>query len=52
MKYISIFFTILLIWVAVILIALARQDEDSTFWLFIITLVSTFVLFLIGFAKK
>ena len=52
MKYMSIFFTILLIWIAVIVIALARQEEESTFILFLITLASTFVLFLIGFAKK
>ena len=52
MKYISIFFTIMLIWVAAILMALSRNDTDEIFKLFAATVASTVVLFLIGFAKK
>ncbi len=52
MKYISIFFTILLIWLAAVLMAITRSDGDETFRLFLLTIVSTVVLFLIGFAKK
>ncbi len=52
MKYISIFFTILLIWIAVILMALTRTSSNEVFELFLAAIVSTVVLFLIGFARK
>lgn len=52
MKYASIFVTILLIWVAVILMALTTADSSEIFQLYLATIVSTFVLFFIGFAKK
>jgi hypothetical protein len=52
MKYASIFFTILLIWVAVILMALTRQDAHQIFELYLAVIISTLALFLIGFARK
>ena len=52
MKYASIFFTILLIWVAVILMALTRQDAGQIFELYLAVIASTLALFLIGFARK
>lgn len=52
MKYISIFFTILLIWVAVILMALTRNDATSIFELFLAAIGSTVMLFIIGFTRK
>jgi uncharacterized membrane protein YeaQ/YmgE (transglycosylase-associated protein family) len=52
MKYISIFFTILLIWVAVILMAITRNNSTEIFELFLAAIGSTVVLFLIGFARK
>ena len=56
MKYISIFFTVLLIWIAVILIAVFRGGEAAgpgdILKLFFIAIAGTLVLFLIGFAKK
>jgi hypothetical protein len=52
MKYISIFFTILLIWVAVVLMAITRNDSTSVFELFLAAIASTVVLFLIGFTRK
>lgn len=52
MKYISIFFTILLIWIAVILMALTRTNATEVFELFLAAILSTVVLFLIGFARK
>ncbi len=52
MKYVSIFFTILLIWIAVILMALTRDNPTEIFQLFLAVIGSTVVLFLIGFARK
>lgn len=51
MKYISIFFTVLLVWLAALIIVAFRPDEGS-FELFGIVLGCTVILFLIGFAKK
>ena len=56
MKYISIFFTVLLIWIAVILIAIFRGGEAAgpgdIMLLFFIAITGTLILFLIGFSKK
>ncbi|MFZ1324296.1 MAG: hypothetical protein WAQ57_04035 [Candidatus Saccharimonadales bacterium] len=52
MKYLSIFFTILFIWVAVLLMALTRDKTAEIFQLYLAVIVSTVVLFLIGFARK
>lgn len=52
MKYLSIFFTILFIWIAVILMALTRESTKEIFQLYLAVMVSTVILFLIGFAKK
>lgn len=52
MKYLSIFFTILFIWIAVLLIALTRDSATEIFQLYLAVMVSTAILFLIGFAKK
>jgi len=52
MKYASIFFTILFIWVAVILMALTRRDSSEIFELYLAVIASTLALFLIGFARK
>ena len=52
MKYVSIFFTILLIWIAVVLMALTRSSSEEIFQLYLAVIASTIVLFLIGFAKK
>lgn len=52
MKYLSIFFTILFIWIAVILMALTRDSTSEIFQLYLAVMLSTVILFLIGFAKK
>jgi putative effector of murein hydrolase LrgA (UPF0299 family) len=52
MKYASIFFTILFIWVAVILMALTRRNSSEIFELYLAVIASTLALFLIGFARK
>jgi hypothetical protein len=52
MKYISIFFTILLIWVAVIFMAITRNNATEVFELFLAVIASTVVLFLIGFTRN
>lgn len=52
MKYASIFFTILLIWIAVILMALTRDDAREIFELYLALMASTLLLFFIGFGRK
>ena len=52
MKYASIFITILLIWVAVIFMAVTRRDAQDIFELYIAAIISTLALFLIGFSRK
>ncbi len=52
MKYASIFATILFIWVAVIIMALTRQDSAEVFHLYLAVMVCSVVLFLIGFSRK
>ena len=52
MKYISIFFTILFMWIAVIFMAFTRANTNEIFDLYLVVMLSTAVLFLIGFAKK
>lgn len=52
MKYASIFATILLIWLAVILMAITRKDPEDIFELYVAAIISTGALFLIGFSRK
>jgi hypothetical protein len=52
MKYASIFATILLIWLAVILMAITRRDATDIFELYLTGIVSTMALFLIGFSRR
>lgn len=52
MKYVSIFATIVLIWVAIILMAITRKSAHDIFELYIAAIVSTVALFLIGFTKR
>lgn len=51
MKYASIFFTILLVWIAVILMAFAVKSPTDLFKLYIALTVFTLTLFVIGFGK-
>ncbi|MGF7229461.1 MAG: hypothetical protein ACQR33_05805 [Candidatus Saccharibacteria bacterium] len=52
MKYASIFITIVLIWVAVIFMAITRRDPTDIFELYLSAIISTVALFLIGFGKR
>lgn len=52
MKYASIFITIVLIWVAVIFMAVTRRDPTDIFELYLSAIISTLALFLIGFSKR
>jgi len=52
MKYASIFATILLVWIAVILMALVVSDASDMFKLYIALILFTLTLFIIGFGKK
>ncbi len=52
MKYASIFATILLVWIAVILMAFVVPDGGDMFKLYIALTLFTLTLFVIGFGKK
>lgn len=52
MKYASIFITILLVWIAVILMAFVVHDSNDMFKLYIALIVFTLTLFVIGFGKN
>ena len=52
MKYASVFGTIVLIWIAVILMAVTRTAASQIFELYVAAIISTLVLFLIGFARR
>lgn len=52
MKYASIFATILLVWIAVILMAFIIKDPGDMFKLYIALIVFTLTLFVIGFGKS
>ena len=52
MRYVSMFATILLIWIAVILMALTTKNATEIFQLYVAVMTSTILLFLIGFARK
>jgi hypothetical protein len=51
MKYVSVFGTIVLIWIAVILMAATRSAPSEIFKLYIAAIISTLALFLIGFTR-
>ncbi len=52
MKYVSMFVTILFVWIAIILMAITRTKAQEIFELYLGAMASTLILFLIGFAKK
>jgi len=52
MKYASVFATIVLIWIAVILMAVTRTAAHKIFELYLTAIFSTLVLFLIGFTRS
>lgn len=52
MKYASIFITILLVWIAVILMAFVVNDSGDMFKLYIALIIFTLTLFIIGFGKN
>jgi hypothetical protein len=52
MRYASIFVTILLIWVAIIIMAMTRHESGEIFELYLGAVVCTLILFIIGFARK
>lgn len=52
MKYLSVFITILLIWIAVILMAVSRHNTANVYELYLAVMVCTVALFLIGFSRK
>jgi len=52
MKYASIFITILLVWIAVVLMAFVVDDSGDMLKLYIGLIMFTLVLFIIGFGRK
>jgi len=52
MKYASIFFTILFIWLAIIIMAFTRTNTEEIYQLYLVVMACTVIMFLIGFAKK
>lgn len=52
MKYASIFFTILFIWLAIIIMSFTRESTTEIYQLYLAVMACTVILFLIGFAKK
>ena len=52
MKYASIFATILLVWVAVVIMAFVVSDPSDMLKLYVGLIMFTLVLFIIGFGKK
>jgi len=52
MKYASIFATIVLIWIAIILMATTRSGATQAFELYITAIICTFALFIIGFSRR
>lgn len=52
MKYASIFVTILLVWIAVVLMAFVVSDSGDMLKLYIGLIMFTLVLFIIGFGRK
>ena len=52
MKYASVFATIVIVWLAVIIIALFVPQSSQRMELFLLVTFFTLVLFLIGFRKR
>ena len=52
MKYASIFATILLVWIAVVLMAFVVSDPTDMLKLYVGLTIFTLVLFIIGFGKN
>lgn len=52
MKYASIFFTLLIVWIAAIAIAAFVPSTEQRLQLFVLVTIFTLVLFLIGFRKQ
>jgi hypothetical protein len=52
MKYLSVFVTIVAVWIAIILIALIPQPTASRYSLYLAGLACNGILFVIGFWKR
>lgn len=52
MKYASVFATIVIVWLAVIIIALFVPRTDQRLQLFVLITLFTLALFVIGFRKR
>ena len=52
MKYASVFATILLVWIAVIIMAIVVPDAGDLFKLYVALIIFTLTLFVIGFGES
>jgi len=52
MKYPSVFFSILFAWIAIIAIALWINEQTLTFSLYVLAIIFTVVIFVIGFWRN
>ncbi|MCA9301541.1 hypothetical protein H6801_01485 [Candidatus Nomurabacteria bacterium] len=52
MKYASVFATILLVWIAVIVMALFVENAADMFKIYVALMIFTLTLFIIGFGKN
>lgn len=52
MKYPSVFLSILVIWISVILLAVLLDDSDMTFRLYLTGVLLSLILFVIGFWRN
>ena len=52
MRYASVFATILIVWVAIVVISGLTANTETTYGLYKITMVFTLGMFLFGFAKR
>lgn len=52
MRYASIFFVVLVMWMAIVIIATLANDTDQTFQLYLMSMAFTLLLFLFGFTRR
>lgn len=52
MRYASIFITILIVWIAIVIIAAITDDTETTLSLYRLTTAFTLLLFIFGFWKR
>lgn len=52
MRYASVFATILIVWIAIVVISGLTNDSETTYGLYKITMIFTLGMFLFGFSRR